>query len=156
MRPLPAPRLAPYRSASWDSDQQVVVVFGGEGGREGTVIYDPWRNQWRWPEPVSEPPSRSGGNMAYDDALGRPVEVATDYAVGKRCVYPLQDYRAYREACKTAPTSFISWVRPWFGALQPIHRLTDPMPVIKSTLDVLGRKIDRRMYGMINLHNKSR
>jgi hypothetical protein len=68
MRPLPAPRLAPYRCASWDSDQQVVVVFGGEGGREGTVIYDPWSNQWRWPQPAVEPAPRSGGNMAYDAA----------------------------------------------------------------------------------------
>ena len=68
MRPLPAPRLAPYRCASWDNDQQVVVVFGGEGGQDGTVIYDPWRNEWRWPKPASQPPSRSGGNMAYDVA----------------------------------------------------------------------------------------
>jgi hypothetical protein len=65
-RPLPAPRLAPYRCATWDSDEQLVVVFGGEGGREGTVLYDPWRNEWRWPRPAGEPAPRSGGNMAYD------------------------------------------------------------------------------------------
>ncbi len=68
MRPLPAPKLAPYRCASWDSDQQVVVVFGGEGGHEGTLIYDPSQNEWRWPKPNPEPPGRSGGNMAYDEA----------------------------------------------------------------------------------------
>lgn len=68
MRPLPAPKLAPYRCASWDSEHQAVVVFGGEGGRDGTVIYDPWRNEWRWPKPNNEPDSRSGGNMAYDAA----------------------------------------------------------------------------------------
>ena len=65
-RPLPEPRLAPYRCASWDAHHQVVVVFGGEGGREGTVIYDPWRNEWRWPRPEIEPAPRSGGSMAYD------------------------------------------------------------------------------------------
>lgn len=68
MRPLPTPRLGPYRCASWDSDQQVVVVFGGEGSHEGTLIYDPWRNQWRWPKPDIEPAPRSGGSMAYDAA----------------------------------------------------------------------------------------
>lgn len=68
MRPLPAPRLAPYRCASWDSHEQVVVVFGGEGSKDPTVIYDPWRNEWRWPNPADEPPARSGGNMAYDAA----------------------------------------------------------------------------------------
>lgn len=95
-------------------------------------------------------------NMAYDDALGRPVEVATDYATGKRCAYPHQDYRAYREARKTAPTSFISWVRPWFGALQPILRLTDPMPMIKATLDLLGRMVGRRLHGKSGFQNNSR
>jgi hypothetical protein len=68
MRPLPAPRMAPYRCASWDSDEQVVVVFGGEGSHEGTLIYDPARNEWRWPKPKTEPDERSGGNMAYDAA----------------------------------------------------------------------------------------
>lgn len=68
LRPLPAPRLAPYRCASWDSDRRVVVVFGGEGSREGTVIYDPWRNEWRRPRPAVEPAPRSGGSMAYDAA----------------------------------------------------------------------------------------
>ncbi len=56
MRPLPRTRLAPYRCDSWDSDRQLVVVFGGEGGREGTVIYDPWRNNGaglsRRPNPI--------------------------------------------------------------------------------------------------------
>lgn len=68
LRPLPAPRLAPYRCASWDTDRQVVVVFGGEGSSEGTLIYDPRRNEWSWPKPKDEPPGRSGGNMAYDAA----------------------------------------------------------------------------------------
>jgi hypothetical protein len=68
MRPLPAPRLAPYRCASWDDGEQVIVVFGGEGSHEGTLIYDPARNEWRWPKPAVEPPGRSGGNMAYDAA----------------------------------------------------------------------------------------
>ncbi len=67
-RPLPTPRLAPYRCASWDSDEQLVVVFGGEGSHEGTLLYDPARNEWRWPKPANEPAARSGGNMAYDEA----------------------------------------------------------------------------------------
>jgi hypothetical protein len=68
MRPLPTPRLAPYRAAAWDSDQNVVVVFGGEGSREGTLIYDALRNEWKWPKPDPEPEGRSGGSMAYDAA----------------------------------------------------------------------------------------
>ena len=65
-RPTPAPRVAPLRCASWDSDFQVAVIFGGEGSREGTLVYDPYTNIWHRLKPKDEPGPRSGGNMAYD------------------------------------------------------------------------------------------
>lgn len=68
MRPLPAPQVAPLRCASWDSDEQVVVVFGGEGGPRETLTYNPHRNEWRWMNPKSQPDPRSGGQMVYDAA----------------------------------------------------------------------------------------
>jgi hypothetical protein len=68
LRPLPAPHLAPLRCASWDADEQVVVVFGGEGSQEGTLVYDPYLNEWRWMRPKVQPEFRSGGQMAYDAA----------------------------------------------------------------------------------------
>lgn len=68
MRPVPAPRVSPLRCASWDSDSQVAVVFGGEGNHEGTVVYDPYTNAWTRMRPAKEPPERSGGNLAYDPA----------------------------------------------------------------------------------------
>ena len=67
-RPLPAPHVAPLRCASWDSDAQVVVVFGGEGGPRETLTYDLHRNEWRWMKPKLQPEPRSGGQMAYDTA----------------------------------------------------------------------------------------
>lgn len=66
MRPIPAPRVAPLRCASWDSDHQVVVVFGGEGSNEGTLVYDPYDNSWKRMQPKVQPAPRSAGNMAYD------------------------------------------------------------------------------------------
>jgi hypothetical protein len=68
MRPLPSPRTGPLRCASWDSDHQVAVVFGGEGIQEGTVVYDPYTNTWTRRNPKNQPAFRSGGNMAYDAA----------------------------------------------------------------------------------------
>jgi hypothetical protein len=68
MRPLPAPQVAPLRCASWDTDEQVVVVFGGEGGPRETLTYNPHRNEWRWMKPTVQPEPRSGGQMAYDAA----------------------------------------------------------------------------------------
>jgi len=67
-RPLPAPRLAPLRAASWDVEHGVAVVFGGETSSEGTLVYDPHENAWTRKQPRLEPDSRSGGNMAYDAA----------------------------------------------------------------------------------------
>lgn len=66
LRPLPAPRVRPLRCASWDAEHQVVVLFGGEGSREGTQVYDPSTNTWTDMDPPVEPAPRSGGNMAYD------------------------------------------------------------------------------------------
>jgi hypothetical protein len=66
LRPLPEPRLAPLRCASWDSNHEVVVVFGGEGSQEGTLVYDPYTNTWTNRHTPDAPPFRSGGNLAYD------------------------------------------------------------------------------------------
>ena len=68
MRPLPAPRTSPLRCASWDVDQQVAVIFGGEGNQEGTLTYDPYTNTFAKMNPKVQPEFRSGGNMAYDEA----------------------------------------------------------------------------------------
>jgi hypothetical protein len=67
-RPLPAPPIAPLRCASWDSDHEVVVIFGGEGSREGTLVYDPHANTWHRMKPARQPEFRSGGQMCYDEA----------------------------------------------------------------------------------------
>jgi hypothetical protein len=68
LRPLPAPQVSPLRCASWDSDARVIVLFAGEGNREGTVVYDPHANTWTRMNPPEEPPFRSAGNMVYDAA----------------------------------------------------------------------------------------
>jgi hypothetical protein len=67
-RPLPAPRTSPLRCASFDSERQVAVVFGGEGNQEGTLTYDGYTNTWTRMKPAKQPEFRSGGNMAYDAA----------------------------------------------------------------------------------------
>ncbi len=69
MRPVPTPHPAPLRCASWDSDAQVAVIFGGEGSSEGTIVYDPYDNSWKRMFPKKEPAGRSAGNMAYHKTL---------------------------------------------------------------------------------------
>lgn len=67
LRPVPAPNIAPLRCAAWDSDHQVVVVFGGEGSNQGTWKYDPYSNTWSQMHSAVQPAPRSAGNMAYDE-----------------------------------------------------------------------------------------
>ncbi|HEY7427864.1 MAG TPA: fibronectin type III domain-containing protein [Gemmataceae bacterium] len=68
LRPLPEPHLGPLRCASWDTDHEVLVVFGGEGSHEGTLVYDPYANTWTKRHAPDQPAFRSGGNLAYDAA----------------------------------------------------------------------------------------
>jgi hypothetical protein len=79
MRAYPAPRTAPLRCAAWDSEHEVVVVFGGEGSHEGTLVYDPYVNTWTRMKPPREPAERSGGNMAYDAARRRHILFGTQF-----------------------------------------------------------------------------
>jgi hypothetical protein len=67
-RPLPEPHIGPLRCAAWDSDHEVVVLFGGEGSQEGTLVYDPYTNTWTNRHAPDQPSFRSGGNLAYDAA----------------------------------------------------------------------------------------
>ncbi len=68
LRPFPTVPLSPLRCASWDSDQEVAVIFGGEGSSAGTLVYDPFTNTWAEMKPARQPAFRSGGNMTYDAA----------------------------------------------------------------------------------------
>jgi hypothetical protein len=68
LRPLPEPDIRPLRCAAWDSDHEVIVLFGGENSRDGTLVYDPYANTWTNRHPPRQPPFRSGGNLAYDAA----------------------------------------------------------------------------------------
>lgn len=67
------------RCASWDSDHQVALIFGGEGSSEGTLVYDPYTNTWHRLKPKDEPDPRSGGNMAYDGANKLHVMFGTQF-----------------------------------------------------------------------------
>jgi hypothetical protein len=67
-RPLPEPHIGPLRCAAWDSDHEVVVLFGGEGSHEGTLVYDPYTNTWTNRHTPDQPEFRSGGNLAFDAA----------------------------------------------------------------------------------------
>ena len=80
MRPAPAVHPRPLRCASWDSDHQVAVIFGGEGSNDGTIVYDPYENSWKRMQPKLEPKPRSAGNMAYHKAMKKHFLFGTQFS----------------------------------------------------------------------------
>jgi hypothetical protein len=79
LRPLPTVPLSPLRCASWDTDHEVIVLFGGEGSSQGTLVYDPYMNTWARMKPAMQPEFRSGGNMTYDAALKLHILYGTQF-----------------------------------------------------------------------------
>src|SRR5262245_29052493 len=80
MRPLPEPMVSPLRCASWDAEHQVIVIFGGEGNQEGTVVYDTYLNTWARKHPRVQPAFRSAGNMAYDSKRKRHILFGSQFS----------------------------------------------------------------------------
>ena len=79
MRPLPTPYPQSLRCASWDTEHQVLVLFGGEGSVDGTWVYDPAINHWYDMQPPVEPAHRSAGNMVYDSLYKRHIVFGSQY-----------------------------------------------------------------------------
>ena len=69
--------------------------------------------------------------MAYQDALGLPVEPVEKYEIGRRCVFFVNDIRAWKEQRKDGHgESLWSWTRPWFGADGTPFHWNDPWPAL--------------------------
>ncbi len=84
-------------------------------------------------------------SMAYQDALGQPVQVVKEYEVGRRCVFFVNDIRAWREQRKDGPgESLWSWTRPWFGADGTPFHWNDPWPAVAYARRLLREHKIRR------------
>jgi predicted ATP-grasp superfamily ATP-dependent carboligase len=93
--------------------------------------------------------------MAYDDALGRPVATVDRYQVGRKLVFPYMDYQACLEARDRGELSMWQWVRSWFGAVQPVFMLNDPLPASAEFLRILTRTLKRRARALFMPRGKA-
>jgi D-aspartate ligase len=90
--------------------------------------------------------SRCGVNVcvqAIRDALGEPVETISDYAVGRRCVFPYYDWQAVRAERSAGRLGLLSWAQSWLGPYQPIFRWSDPLPAVGEIATMLGERLHR-------------
>jgi hypothetical protein len=84
--------------------------------------------------------------MAYQDALGLPVESSHGYEVGRRCVYLLRDLATYR-ATDRSLGGLLRWARSVKGAEEIIYCWDDPRPGISSTLASIKRYLRHTWHG---------
>lgn len=83
--------------------------------------------------------------MAYEDALGQPVENVTRYAVGRTLVYPYLDFFACKDEWRQGKLSLWGWARAWIGAMQPVFQFSDPVPGARGTAAIIRSFLARRI-----------
>jgi hypothetical protein len=66
MRPLPQRSHGPGRQATYDPDNDTVVLFSSQGQNSPTSVYDLYTNTWHAMDPAGSPPSRCYAGFAYD------------------------------------------------------------------------------------------
>jgi D-aspartate ligase len=88
--------------------------------------------------------SRCGVNVcvqAIRDALGEPVDTISDYAVGRRCVFPYYDWQAVRADQSAGRLGLLGWAQSWLGPYQPIFRWSDPLPAVGEIAALVGEHL---------------
>ena len=81
--------------------------------------------------------------LAIRDALGEPVETISEYAVGRRCVYPYYDLEAVRSELSAGRLGLLGWARSWLGPYQPVFRWSDPLPAVGEVATLIRARLLR-------------
>jgi D-aspartate ligase len=81
--------------------------------------------------------------LAIRDALGEPVKTISEYAVGRRCVFPYYDLNAVRTEMAAGRLGLFAWARSWVGPYQPVFRWSDPLPAIGEVATLISARVRR-------------
>ena len=93
--------------------------------------------------------SRCGVNvceMAYADALEEDVSPVRCYRVGKSLVYPIHDFRAWRDTIRQRRVEFRPWVCDWLKSWRPILTWDDPLPAISNAAKFLVQQVRKLIH----------
>jgi D-aspartate ligase len=82
-------------------------------------------------------------SLAIRDALGEPIETISEYAVGRRCVFPYYDSHAVRVELSAGRLGLLGWARSWLGAYQPVFRWSDPLPAVGEVAALIRERFAR-------------
>jgi len=81
--------------------------------------------------------------MAIRDALGEQVKTISEYAIGRRCVFPYYDLQAVRMEISAGRLGLWAWARSWVGPYQPVFRWSDPRPAVGEVAGLISARIRR-------------
>jgi D-aspartate ligase len=93
--------------------------------------------------------------MAYRDALGLPVAPVLDYEIGRRCVFPVNDLRAWREEHRRGEASVWSLLETWLRSDATPFHWNDPGPSLNHMWGSLGSLL-RSSFGGRHSENDDR
>ncbi len=75
--------------------------------------------------------------LAYCDALGMTISPVESYRVGQRCVFFLNDCRAYRHLRRLGMLNLWSWMKSCLRAEDALFQLSDPMPFLALAMQII-------------------
>ena len=79
-------------------------------------------------------------DLAYRDALQKPLPEVGAYKIGVRLVYPINDYRALREMRRQGTSVWREVLSSWPGAKDPVFSWDDPLPAVAELMGWLRAK----------------
>ncbi len=79
--------------------------------------------------------------LAYLDALGRPVPERMSFPVGARHMLMPDDFHAYRAYRREGSLTFRNWFGEVWGASDAVFRRNDPMPAFEPIFEFPGRVV---------------
>ena len=77
--------------------------------------------------------------MAYNDALGLPIERVTRYKEGAKLVYSFNDFRAAWRLYRRSELRVVEALKFWVGASDALFRWDDPLPFFRYALEQSAR-----------------
>ena len=80
--------------------------------------------------------------LAYEDALGEPVNTIATYAVGRRCAYPYYDWNAARPGARGI-AAVLRWTSEMVRADQPVWAADDPGPAAQESWRTVRGRLRR-------------
>ena len=89
-------------------------------------------------------------SFVYNRIVGLPQPALGQFKVGKRLLYPVEDFHAYRALKRRGELTFWQWLKSIAHPTTfPIFRWSDPLPMLVFETERIGKAIGRRLRALL-------